>query len=123
MTDETASNVLGEPLANCCTDPLTGFYRDGFCRTDQHDFGRHVVCAVVTKEFLEYSRSQGNDLITAVPAFQFPGLKPGDSWCLCANRWLEAHSANVAPPVNLAATHEKALELIPLDVLKGYAEQ
>jgi len=111
-------NVLGEELVCCCTNPLTGFYRDGFCRTGEHDTGRHVICARVTKEFLEFTLSMGNDLMTPRPEFRFPGLKPGDKWCLCALRWKEALVAGVAPPVILACTHVKALDFVSLQQLK-----
>jgi uncharacterized protein (DUF2237 family) len=111
-------NVLGGPLATCCTSPMTGFFRTGSCETGPQDLGTHVVCAQVTAEFLEFSRSRGNDLVTPVPAFGFPGLKPGDKWCLCASRWREAFEAGVAPPVVLAATHENALHFVSLDDLK-----
>ncbi|MFK7834279.1 MAG: DUF2237 family protein [Winogradskyella sp.] len=114
-------NVLGKPLENCSCDPMTGYLRDGFCNTTPDDFGTHVVCAVVTKAFLEYSLSRGNNLITPVPQWNFPGLKPGDKWCLCVSRWKEAEKANVAPLVNLNATHELALEFVALDLLKQYA--
>ncbi len=114
-------NVLGGWLAPCSTDPMTGFYRDGCCRTGSDDRGRHVVCVEVTAEFLQFSRQRGNDLITPVPAFNFPGLKPGDSWCLCALRWLEAYKAGVAPNVHLEATHEAALKSIPLEYLEKHA--
>jgi uncharacterized protein (DUF2237 family) len=114
-------NVLGGALATCCTQPLTGFYRDGTCRTGAEDFGLHVVCVRVTREFLEFSRARGNNLITPTPAFGFPGLKPGDKWCLCAARWQEALEAGAAPRVVLAATHEKALEVVSLADLKRYA--
>jgi uncharacterized protein (DUF2237 family) len=116
-----ARNVLGGPLATCCTDPVTGFYRDGNCHTGPQDFGTHVVCAQVTREFLEFSVAHGNDLVTPVPQFRFPGLNPGDKWCLCATRWKEALAAGVAPPVVLAATHEKALEFVSLADLKRHA--
>ena len=116
-----ARNVLGGPLATCCTAPLTGFYRDGSCHTGPQDLGTHVVCAQVTQEFLEFSVARGNDLVTPVPQFHFPGLKPGDKWCLCALRWKEALDAGVAPPVVLAATHEKALEFVSLEDLKRNA--
>ena len=116
-----ARNVLGGPLATCCTAPLTGFYRDGSCHTGPQDLGTHVVCAQVTLEFLEFSVARGNDLVTPVPQFHFPGLNPGDKWCLCAMRWKEALDAGVAPPVVLAATHEKALEFVSLEDLKRHA--
>lgn len=116
-----ARNVLGGPLATCCTAPMTGFYRDGSCHTGPQDAGTHVVCAQVTREFLDFSVARGNDLVTPVPQFHFPGLKPGDKWCLCALRWKEALDARVAPPVVLAATHEKALEVVSLDDLKRHA--
>lgn len=116
-----AMNVLGEPLHSCCTDPMTGFYRDGNCRTGGDDVGVHVICAQVTEEFLTYSQSRGNDLITPVPRFEFPGLKPGDRWCLCAERWKEALDAGVAPPVVLEATHISALEFVSLSDLEQHA--
>jgi uncharacterized protein len=116
-----ARNVLGGPLATCCTAPMTGFYRDGSCHTGPQDAGTHVVCARVTREFLEFSVARGNDLVTPVPQFRFPGLKPGDGWCLCALRWKEALDAGVAPQVVLAATHEKALEFVTLEALKRHA--
>jgi len=115
-----AKNVLGSPLELCCNDPVTGFFRDGFCNTNQQDIGKHWVCAVMTEEFLRFSQQQGNDLITPRLEFQFPGLKPGDGWCLCALRWLEAYEAGVAPKVKLASTHERALEVISLDQLKEH---
>jgi uncharacterized protein len=116
-----AKNVLGTHLESCCTSPMTGYYRDGFCHTGGQDFGMHVVCAQVTAEFLEYTKQQGNDLSTAVPQFNFPGLKPGDKWCLCASRWQEALEAGVAPPVVLAATHARALEVCSLADLQKHA--
>jgi len=116
-------NVLGGALSLCGTDPMTGFFRDGCCRTGPMDRGSHTVCAIVTAEFLDYSRRQGNDLITPMPAFGFPGLKPGDRWCLCAARWDEARLAGVAPPVDLAATHARALDKVDLDHLKAHAIQ
>jgi uncharacterized protein (DUF2237 family) len=116
-----AKNVIGGNLEACCTSPMTGFYRDGFCRTGGQDFGSHVVCAEVTLEFLEFTKSQGNDLSTPAPDFNFPGLKPGDRWCLCASRWQEALEAGFAPPVILSATHARALEVVSLDELKKYA--
>jgi len=114
-------NVMGEPLAPCSTDPMTGFFRDGCCETGRDDLGRHVVCAEVTAEFLDYSRSQGNDLSTPRPELGFPGLEPGDRWCLCADRWAQAADAGVAPPVVLRSTHEKAAEVIDLALLKRFA--
>ena len=116
-------NVLGGNLELCCSDPITGFYRDGFCSTGGQDFGVHVICAQLTEEFLEFTKAQGNDLSTPVPAFNFPGLKPGDRWCLCASRWQEAMDAGVAPPVVLEATHARALEVVSLKELKQYAVQ
>lgn len=120
MTRE-ACNVLGEPLAPCGTDPVTGFYRTGCCATGPEDAGAHVVCAQVTADFLDFSRRRGNDLVTPAPALGFPGLKPGDRWCLCAARWREALEAGVAPPVVLTATHERALEHVALADLKRHA--
>ena len=114
-------NVLGGPLEGCSTDPLTGFYRDGCCRTGPGDFGSHTICAVVSDEFLDHQQSIGNDLVTPVPEFKFPGLKPGDRWCVTAYNWLRSHEAGVAAFVVLAATHEQALEIVPLDVLRQYA--
>jgi uncharacterized protein (DUF2237 family) len=116
-----ASNVLGTPLESCCTSPMTGFYRDGYCSTGAGDYGAHVVCAQMTPAFLAFTKAQGNDLSTPVPAFQFPGLKPGDRWCLCASRWKEALEAGVAPPVVLEATHASTLEYVSLAELKPYA--
>ncbi|MEY2747908.1 MAG: hypothetical protein RL112_2950 [Planctomycetota bacterium] len=114
-------NVLGQPLAECSRDPLTGFFRDGCCETGPEDVGVHSVCAVVTAEFLEFSRRRGNDLATPAPHYGFPGLKPGDRWCLCANRWLEAYEAGCAPKVDLAATNEATLDLVPLVALQAHA--
>ena len=114
-------NVLGVALSACCIDPLTGFYRDGRCETGPEDFGRDVGCARMTDVFLAYSKSRGNDLTTAVPEAEFPGLEAGDQWCLCAARWQEALAAGVAPPVVLAATHEAALEIVSLADLKAHA--
>lgn len=114
-------NVLGGPLKLCCENPVTGFLRDGFCRLHPQDIGAHIICAEVSRDFLEFSRECGNDLSTPRPDLEFPGLKPGDRWCLCALRWLEAQQAGHAPPIVLAATHEKTLELIPLEVLRQYA--
>ena len=116
-----AKNVLGETLAVCCTAPVTGFYRTGFCETGPQDVGTHVVCAQVTEEFLAFTRSRGNDLSTPSPSGSFPGLKPGDKWCLCVSRWKEALDAGVAPPIVLAATHEATLDTVPLAVLQEHA--
>ncbi len=118
---EHANNVLGTPLADCSHDPKTGFFRDGCCRTRNDDVGTHVVCAIMTEEFLDYSRLQGNDLITARPEFSFPGLVAGDRWCLCASRWKQALEAGCAPAVILEATHAKALEYVTLADLKYHA--
>lgn len=117
----TAVNVLGTPLQACSFDPLTGFLRDGCCTADAQDRGTHLVCARVTREFLDYSLAQGNDLITPRPQWRFAGLKPGDRWCLCATRWLEAAAAGVAPPVVLEATNRLVLGLIPLALLQAHA--
>ncbi|MBT8335967.1 MAG: DUF2237 domain-containing protein [Gemmatimonadetes bacterium] len=116
-----ARNVLGGELRECSREPLTGFYRDGCCTTGSDDRGVHVVCARVTAEFLDFSRSVGNDLSTPRPAYAFPGLKPGDNWCLCAGRWAEALRAGVAPPVVLEATHVSALEYADLADLRAHA--
>ena len=114
-------NVLGGELLDCSTQPITGFFRDGCCRTSEQDVGRHVVCVELTVEFLEFSKSRGNDLSTPHPEFEFPGLKAGDRWCLCALRWLEALDAGKAPQLYLQATHESALEVLSIEVLKKYA--
>ena len=115
-----SKNVLLENLKLCCQDPLTGFYRDGFCNTGQSDYGTHIVCAVMTDEFLQYSFSQGNDLITPLENGRFPGLKAGDKWCLCITRWMEAEQAGVAPPVILESTHAKALEYVDIELLEKH---
>jgi uncharacterized protein (DUF2237 family) len=117
----TARNVLGEPLETCGDEPVTGFFRDGCCNTGPQDVGAHVVCARMTAEFLAFSRVRGNDLSTPRPEFGFPGLQPGDRWCLCAARWQEAFEAGVAPRVALRATHERALQIIGLEDLKRHA--
>jgi len=114
-------NVFGEPLVPCGVDPVTGFYRDGCCSTGPHDLGSHTVCAEVTQEFLEFSKSRGNDLMTPMPQYQFPGLKPGDRWCLCADRWREAFVAGAAPNIVLASTHQRALRAVDLNDLKSKA--
>ena len=120
MTDEKPKNILGTELQSCCTDPITGFLRDGYCRTNQMDLGTHVICAVVTHEFLEFTKSKGNDLSTPRPEYQFPGLTAGDGWCLCAIRWKEAYDAGAAPPLKPESTHEKALEFIDKSSLEKY---
>ena len=114
-------NVFGNPLISCCTNPATGYLRDGFCRTISQDSGTHTVCAVVTQEFLNFSASKGNNLMTPIPHWQFPGLQPGDKWCLCISRWLEAEKAGKAPPIILEATHQKTLQYTSLEVLQPYA--
>lgn len=121
MQVDTPKNVLGTALQSCSSDPTTGFYRNGRCETGPRDRGKHVVCAQMTADFLEFTKAQGNDLSTPRPEWDFPGLEPGDCWCLCAARWQEALKADVAPPVDLAATHEKALELVSLEDLQAHA--
>ena len=117
----SARNVLGSELEPCSSDPMTGFYRDGCCNTGAEDLGSHTICAVVTAEFLEHQRRIGNDLVTPMPQFRFPGLNPGDRWCVTARNWLRAHEDGAAAPVVLASTHERALEIVPLDVLQSHA--
>ncbi|NJK82777.1 MAG: DUF2237 domain-containing protein [Saprospiraceae bacterium] len=117
---EAAKNVLGGELQTCCTDPMTGFYRDGKCNTGAADYGTHVICAEMTEAFLNFTKSRGNDLMTPAPAYRFPGLKPGDKWCLCALRWREALEAGVAPPVLLERTHQKALQFVSLEDLQAH---
>lgn len=119
--EQTQRNVFGEPIATCSLAPLTGFFRDGCCHTGPEDIGSHTVCAVMTEEFLAFSRSAGNDLSTPQPEIGFPGLKPGDRWCLCAIRWQEALDAGYPPRVVLSATHERTLEIVELEDLKRYA--
>lgn len=119
--EQKAKNVLGGELTECSTDPMTGFFRDGCCNTNEQDIGRHVVCVELTDDFLEFSKSRGNDLSTPHPEFDFPGLKGGDRWCLCALRWQEAFEAGKAPQVYLQSTHESALEVLLLEDLKKYA--
>lgn len=124
MTDieiDDSINVLGEPLIPCGEKPLTGFFRDGFCNTCAEDVGSHTVCIEASEQFLQYSRFKGNDLSTPIPEFGFAGLKPGDSWCLCAARWLEAYNDKRAPRVHLTRTHVRALETVSMDLLKQYA--
>jgi uncharacterized protein (DUF2237 family) len=118
---EKVKNVLGETLKVCCTSPMTGFYRNGFCETGPRDLGTHVVCAEVTEEFLEFTSSEGNDLIRPSPEHGFPGLTPGDRWCLCVSRWKEALDAGIAPPVVLSATNQATIKYVSLDDLKKYA--
>lgn len=121
MEKDDSLNVLGAPLALCGSDPVTGFFRDGHCNTCAADQGSHTVCAVMTQEFLAYSKYVGNDLSTPRPEFGFSGLKAGNPWCLCAGRFLQAHDEGCAPKVHLDATHQRALEIVPLDVLKEHA--
>ncbi len=115
------TNVLNGDLQCCCRQPATGYFRDGYCRTGPGDVGLHTVCAKMTAQFLEFSRRQGNDLVTPHPEWDFPGLKPGDRWCLCVTRWQEALEAGVAPPVDLAATHCSAVEFVTLEELRAHA--
>lgn len=119
---DASINVLGEELAPCSVDPMTGFFRNGCCDTCDEDHGSHTVCAVMTAEFLVFSKSVGNDLSTPAPQFGFAGLKPGDQWCLCASRFLQAYQAGQAPKVRLSSTHRRALEIVPIDVLRACAQ-
>lgn len=121
MIEEAQFNIFNEPIEVCSHDPLTGFFRSGCCETSNQDVGNHTVCALMSNEFLEFSFNRGNDLINPVPEFNFPGLKEGDRWCLCANRWVEAYEAGVAPQIVSRATNIKALEIIPLENLKLFA--
>ena len=114
-------NVLGEPLVLCGENPITGFFRDGKCNTNKDDVGIHTVCIEATKEFLEYSRFKGNDLSTPIPQFGFEGLKPGNTWCLCAARWLEAYNDGMAPRVHLTRTHKRTLDIVPYELLRQFA--
>ena len=116
-------NIFGEPLQSCCIKPMTGYFRDGLCRTISDDTGTHTVCAIMTKDFLEFSALKGNDLITPMPYYQFPGLKEGDKWCLCVSRWIEAEKEGKAPKLILEATHEKTLEYTSIDTLIKYASK
>ena len=118
---QRARNVLGGPLEDCSHDPLTGFYRDGCCNTGPQDQGLHMVCAVMTEDFLAFSKSRGNDLSTPMPQYNFPGLQPGDQWCLCALRWVEAYKNNKAPQLVLKATHAYMLQVVPLEILEQFA--
>jgi uncharacterized protein (DUF2237 family) len=121
MQIDKSINVFGEELEMCGENPITGFYRDGKCNTCNNDAGSHTVCIEISQEFLEYSRFKGNDLSTPRPEFDFKGLKPGDSWCVCASRWLEGVASNMAPRVHLQRTHIKALNIVPIEILKKYA--
>ncbi|GAA0400524.1 DUF2237 domain-containing protein [Cocleimonas flava] len=121
MQKDESVSVLGEPLDMCGDAPMTGFYRDSYCNTCDEDVGSHTVCVETSKLFLDYSKAKGNDLSTPAPQFGFAGLTPGDSWCLCAARWLEAYNDGAAPRVFLSRTHKRALDIIPLDILKQYA--
>ena len=123
MSRDPDVNVVGGELLPCSLEPLTGFFRDGCCGTSEEDVGSHTVCCVMTEEFLAFSRRAGNDLSTPRPEWGFPGLQPGDRWCVCAARWLEAHRAGAAPPVVLGATHERALEVVPIDALTAFAAE
>ena len=122
-TKRNSLNVLGTPLQTCSLDPVTGWFRDGCCETQAADQGRHLVCAIMTEAFLAFSKSRGNDLSTPRPEYNFPGLKPGDRWCLCLERWKEAHAAGKAPQVVLDATHQMALERVPLDIFQKFAHE
>jgi hypothetical protein len=121
MQMDASVNVFGEELVACGGDPVTGFFRDNMCNTCEQDVGSHTVCVEVSHEFLEFSRSKGNDLSTPMPEYNFPGIQPGDMWCLCAARWLEAYQGDKAPRVHLRKTHIKALEVVPMELLKRYA--
>lgn len=120
MTAKTAKNILGTALQCCCKDPVTGFFRDGYCNTNQFDQGTHVVCALIDDAFLDFTQSRGNDLRTPRPEYEFPGLKAGDKWCLCALRWKEAHEAGVAPMIVPHASHEAVLKFVDRKVLETY---
>ena len=121
MSKAEVINIFGDKIEACCHDPVTGYFRDGFCNTDEHDFGSHVVCAEITEEFLIFSKAMGNDLSTPRPEFNFPGLKEGDRWCLCALRWKEAYDAGVAPRVYLESCHLNALSYVTKDQLEEFA--
>ena len=121
MSEEEQLNIFNEPLEACSFDPVTGFFRSGCCETSEQDTGSHTVCAIMTEEFLKFSKSKGNDLSSPVPAFDFPGLNSGDRWCLCAARWLEAYEAGSAPSIIAKATHRRALEIIPMEVMKEFS--
>ena len=118
---EKQKNVFGEEIETCCESPITGFFRDGFCHTDDTDEGVHTICVSMTKDFLEFSKSKGNDLSTPRPEFNFPGLKEGDGWCLCAERWVEAYEVSMAPKLYIKRTNLRTLDIVPLDILKKFA--
>ena len=121
MEMDESINVFGEALVGCGGDPVTGFFRDNKCNTSEQDLGSHTICIEASQQFLEFSRFKGNDLSTPIPEFNFEGIKPGDTWCLCAERWLEAYQADRAPRVHLRKTHIKALEIVPIEILKKFA--
>ncbi len=121
MIKHPSKNIYGETLESCSEEPMTGFFRDGCCNTADEDLGMHTVCVKLTADFLNFSASRGNDLSTPRPEFNFPGLQPGDRWCLCATRWLEAHQAGMAPRVYVRSTHERTLEVVPLELLSAMA--
>ena len=118
---EKQKNVFGEEIDTCCESPITGFFRDGFCHTDDTDKGVHTICVSMTEDFLEFSKSKGNDLSTPRPKFNFPGLKEGDSWCLCAERWVEAYEVSMAPKLYIKRTNLRTLDIVPLEILKKFA--
>ena len=118
---EKQKNILGEEIESCCENPITGFFRDGFCNTDERDEGIHTVCVNMTEDILEFSKSRGNDLSTPRPEFNFPGLKEGDNWCLCAERWAEAYRSNVAPKLYLKKTNIRTIDIVPMEILKKFA--
>ena len=118
---EKQKNVFGEEIETCCESPITGFFRDGFCHTDDTDEGVHTICVSMTEDFLEFSKSKGNDLSTPRPEFNFPGLKEGDSWCLCAERWVEAYEVSMAPKLYIKRTNLRTLDIVPFEILKKFA--
>ena len=118
---EKQKNVFGEEIETCCESPITGFFRDGFCHTDDTDEGVHTICVSMTEDFLEFSKSKGNDLSTPRPEFNFPGLKEGDGWCLCAERWVEAYEVSMAPKLYIKITNLRTLDIVPLEILKKFA--
>jgi len=118
---EKQKNVFGEEIETCCESPITGFFRDGFCHTDDTDEGVHTICVSMTEDFLEFSKSKGNDLSTPRPEFNFPGVNEGDSWCLCAERWAEAYESNMAPKLYIKKTNIRTLDIVPLELLKKFA--